>query len=154
MSIRNKFLVVGMVLLFILTGFFREFTFLNINEQIRVAYYNSPDSHLSPSFQWLTAFDFETLYYLKWPVTLLFCGIFGLYSAVTVNLIFREKQYVKIVWLSYAGVFGLSFLFFGIGLLFGLGNVTYDIARFLAGIIETPAMLVILVASFLILRRT
>jgi hypothetical protein len=154
MSNRPKFIVAGIVILFILTGFFREFVFLNINEQMRVTYYNSPDPHVAPSMQWLSAFDYATLYYLKWPLTFLFAAVFASYSALVVRVLFREKQYVRVTWLAYAGVFTLSFVFFGIGLLAGSREVTYDIARFLAGMIETPAMLVILVSSFLILRRS
>jgi len=154
MSNRSKFIVTGIVILFILTGFFREFVFLNINEQMRVTYYHSPDPHVAPSMQWLSAFDYATLYYLKWPLTLAFAAVFATYAALTVRLMFRDKLYVRVTWLAYAGVFTLSFVFFGIGLLSGSREATYDIARFLAGIIETPAMLVVLVSSFLIMRRS
>jgi hypothetical protein len=50
-------------------------------------------------------------------------------------------------------VFTASFLFFAVGWALNARESTYDVARFLAGLIETPAMLTILVASFLVHRR-
>lgn len=152
MQNRAKLLLIAIVVLFIVTGFFREFLFMNINEQMRVSYYTSPDSHLSSSLSWLTAFDYDTLYYLKWPLTMVFAAIFGAFSALAVYVVYANKKLVKITWLAYSIVFGMSLAFFGIGLLTGSRETTYAIARFLAGIIETPAMLVILIASFRIVR--
>jgi hypothetical protein len=153
MPTRNKLLLAGIILLFILTGFFREHVFLNWNEQMRVTYYNSPDPHVSPSMQWLSAFDYATLYYLKWPLTLLFSVLFAAYAVAAVQLAFGNKKYNRITWLAYAGVFTLSFLFFATGWLLNNREGTYVISRFLAGMIETPAMLAVLMASFLVHRR-
>ena len=153
MKAQNKLAVAGLVVLFICTGFFREFLFVNINEQMRISYYNAPESFLAPSLNWLSSFDYTTLYYMKWPLTLAFTAVFAFYSATVVRLVFNDKSLVKITWLAYTFVFTLSFLFFLFGMLIGSRETTYGIARFLAGIIETPAMLAVLVASFLLLRK-
>lgn len=153
MQTRNKLLLAGVIVLFILTGFFREYVFLNWNEQMRVTYYHSPDPHVSPPMQWLSAFDYPTLYYLKWPLTLFFSVVFAAYSVVAVQLAFRNKKYNRITWLAYGCVFLLSFLFFAAGWLMNDRDATYAISRFLAGMIETPVMLAILMASFLLHRR-
>lgn len=142
-----------MVVLFICTGFFREFVFVNWNEQIRVTYYHSPDPHVAPVMQWLSSFSYEALYWLKWPLTLFFSALFAVYAFIIVQLLFGDKNYSRIVLLSYAAVFTASLLFYAAGRLLNLGEATYEVARFLAGIIETPAMLIILTASFLIHRR-
>jgi hypothetical protein len=153
MTSRSKLIVTALVLLFVATGFFREFVFLNWNEQMRVSYYHSPESYVSPSMQWLGSFSYGTLYWLKWPLTLFFSVLFAAYSLVIVHVLFRDKKYNRIVLWAYASVFATSLLFFAGGWAFGVREFTYDIARFLAGIIETPAMLIILVASFLLHRR-
>lgn len=154
MPAKNKIIVGGLVVLFVLTGFFREFVFLNWNEQMRVTYYNSPDPHVAASMQWLSACSYEALYYLKWPLTLLFSFVFALYSALVVRYSFSDRKYVRITWFTYAGVFAIAFLFFAIGWLFNEREGTYAISRFLAGMIETPIMLAILVAVFLIHRKS
>lgn len=153
MSKRNKLLVAGMLGLFVLTGFFREFVFLNWNEQIRVSYYHSPDPHVAPMMQWLSSFSYEALYWMKWPLTLFFSILFTAYSLVIVHLIFADRRYNRITVWSYALVFGASFLFFAAGWALNARETTYDIARFLAGLIETPLMLAILTGAFLLHRR-
>lgn len=152
MPARNKFIVAGIVIVFILAGFYREFVFLNFNELMRVAYYHSPDPHVASSMQWLSVCSYETLYYLKWPLTLLFSAIFAGLSVLAVHYAFGEKKYRRLTWLAYGAVFGLSFIFFAIGWLTGEQEAMYTISRFLAGIIETPAMLAILMAAFLVHR--
>lgn len=154
MSARNKIIVAGIVVLFVLTGFFREFVFVNLNELMRVAYYNSPDPQISPSMQWLSTCSYSTLYYLKWPLTLIFSAIFAGFSVLVVHFAFGERKYRRITWITYASIFTLSLLFFGIGWLTGAREATYTISRFLAGIIETPAMLAILMAVFLLHRKS
>jgi hypothetical protein len=153
MQTRNKLLLAGIILLFVLAGFFREYVFLNWNEQMRVTYYNSPDPHVSPAMQWLSAFDYSTLYYLKWPLTFLFSVLFAGLSVTAVHVTFHNKIYNRITWLTYAGVFAAAFLLFAIGWLLNEREATYTISRFLAGLIETPVLLAVLMASFLVHRR-
>ncbi|MCX6313048.1 MAG: hypothetical protein NT084_15615 [Bacteroidetes bacterium] len=152
-STRKKIIVISFIALYIAVGFFREFIFLNINEQSRVTFYHDNDSHVSDSMQWLSNFSYTTLYYAKWPLTLAFTALFAFLAGTTVKIAFGEKSLVKITWITYAAVFVTGILFYFAGSLSGNRESTYDIARFLAGMTETPAMLVILLASFLALRR-
>ncbi len=150
--IRNTVIAL-LVVLFVATGFFREFLFVNVNEQRRVAYYHATDSQLAPSMQWLTAFSDTTLYYAKWPLTLLFTAIFAGLTALIVRTAFGDKRLVRITWLAYGAVFAVAFLIYAAGWLAGKSESTYEIARFFVGIAETPALLVVLFATFLALRR-
>ncbi len=150
--IRNT-VVALLVVLFVATGFFREFVFVNVNEQRRVAYYHTDDSQLAPSMQWLTAFDDTTLYYAKWPLTLAFTALFAGLTALIVRIAFNDRRLVRITWLAYAGVFAIAFLIYAAGWLTGNSESTYEISRFVVGIAETPALLAVLFATFLALRR-
>ena len=153
MQNRNKIFVAALVILFILAGFFREFVFVNWNEQIRVTYYHSPDPNVAPSMQWLSGLSYSALYWLKWPLTLCFSLVFAGLAVLIIKLLFSNRSYNLITLYAYAAIFTASFLFFGFGWLIGFRESSYEIARFLAGIIETPAMLIILIASFLVHRR-
>jgi hypothetical protein len=150
---RNNLIVVTLILVFICAGFFREFVFLNWNEQMRVTYYHSPDLHVHSSMQWLSGYSYETLYWLKWPMTLFFSAIFAGLTVMIVHILFRNKSYNRIALYGYAAIFLCSFLFFGLGWLLGFRDAAFPIARGFAGLIETPALLIILMASFLIHRR-
>jgi hypothetical protein len=154
MNNRNNFIIAVLIVLFVCTGFFREYVFLNWNEQMRVSYYGSPDSHVSPMMSWLSTFSYNTLYWMKWPLTLAFSIVFAVYAYLTVRVAFHERNYNRITIAAYCCVFIVSFAFFGFGwLVFGARDASYEIARFLAGLIETPVMLIVLIASFMIHRR-
>jgi hypothetical protein len=150
---RLKLIITSLILLYIAAGFFREFVFLNINEQSRVTFYHENDSHVAPSMQWLSGLSYPVLYYAKWPLTLLFTIFFAFLAATIVRQWFGDKNLVKITWLAYGIAFSAGLLFYVAGYLTGNTDSTYDIARFLAGLTETPAMLVILLASFMAIRR-
>ncbi|MEO5642609.1 MAG: hypothetical protein ABIQ40_17205 [Bacteroidia bacterium] len=149
---RTKVSIAVLIALYIATGFFREFIFLNINEQSRVTYYQATDSHVAPSMHWLSGLSYSTLYYAKWPLTLLFTACFAFISAAIVRKWFSNKNFVKITWLAYAITFAAALLFYLAGAVTDARESTYGIARFLAGLTETPALLVMLLASFLALR--
>ncbi|MDQ3108673.1 MAG: hypothetical protein M3R17_02165 [Bacteroidota bacterium] len=150
---RAKIIIVLLVGVYIATGFLREFIFLNINEQSRITYYNDTDSHVAPSMQWLSGLSYSTLYYAKWPLTLLFTAYFAFIAAAIVKNWFRDKNLVKITWMAYGITFAAGLIFYLAGSLTGARESTYAIARFLAGLTETPALLVMLLASFMALRR-
>lgn len=150
---RNNLIVAALIAVFICVGFFREFVFVNWNEQIRVTYYNSPDPHVHPMMQWMSGFSYSSLYWLKWPLTMFFVILFAALSLLIMQFLFRDRTYNRITLYAYAGIFFLSFLFFGLGWLLGLREAAYPIARFMVGMIETPLLLIILIASFLVHRR-
>ncbi|MGL4598181.1 MAG: hypothetical protein ACRCYO_11650 [Bacteroidia bacterium] len=140
--------IVFLLLLYVVLGFFREFLFVNINEQMRVAYYHSKDSALASSMRFLEQYDYSTLYYSKFPLTLLFailcCGL----SCWVIYLLFRERSLVRFTIIAFVLVFVLGWLFFLLGYFSGNGAFGYTIARFLAGMTESPALLVVLMASY------
>ena len=151
---RKKFLIVSfLVIIYLLTGFFREYIFTNVNEQMRVTYYHDTDSHVSAGMQWLSDFNYSTLYYAKWPMTLFFTALFAFLAATTIKIAFNEKKLIRICWITYGAVFLLGFIFYFIGSAAGNPETTYEIARFLAGLTETPALLIIISAAFLAIHR-
>ncbi|TND06486.1 MAG: hypothetical protein FD123_3524 [Bacteroidetes bacterium] len=153
MNSRRIWFAVLMAAVYISTGFFREFVFVNINEQMRVTYYQTNDSQVAPSMQFLNSFEYGTLYYAKWPLTFLFTVIFAAFAALIVRAIFQNRRLVIITLLAYSAVFFTGLLFYGIGVLAGSVERFYVIARFLAGMVETPALLIVLVPAFYLFRQ-
>lgn len=143
-----------LVLGYIALGFFREFIFLNVNEQMRVTYYHATDSHLSPVLNVLTSFSYAQLYYSKWPLTLLFAALFCLLAVVVIRTAFHTKVYTKLILLAYSSVFILGALLFFAGTLLGNSTAVYDLSRFLAGLVESPLLLLMLGAGILYYRKS
>jgi hypothetical protein len=157
---RKNLVVLALVLLYVVSGFFREFAFINLNEQRRVIYneqmlHQATENHVVPSMQWLSSISYNRLNDLKWVLTLLFAVYFAALAAFTVRIAFRNKNFVRLTWIIFGAVFltGLVFYLFG----WMAGNVyesgTYAISRFFAGLTETPGLLVILLGIFLAMER-
>jgi hypothetical protein len=151
---RKKILLVSIhVLIYVIIGFFREFLFLNVNEQLRVMTSRYKESYVDPSMQWISGLSYSTLYISKWLFTFVFTALFAFIASRTIKIAFEDKGLIKLTWIAYAVVFCLGMLFYLIGSLIGNPEATYDLARFLAGLTETPVLLVILSASFLAMGR-
>lgn len=153
-SAMRKAVTALLVLVYISLGFFREFVFLNVNEQMRVTYYHATDSHLSPVLSVLESFSYAQLYYSKWPLTLLFAALFCLLAVIVIRTAFNTKVYTKLIVLAYLGVFLLGALLFLAGTLFGNNAAVYDLSRFLAGLVESPLLLLMLGAGILYYRKS
>jgi hypothetical protein len=151
---RRKFFILLLFCLSIVLGFLREFIFLNINEQMRVIYYNTPDSRVSPLFGWLSHFSYAQLYYGgKWPLTLFFMCTFALLTVVIVRLAFQTTAYTKYVLWAYTCVFALSLLIYLMGDFTNSLKSLYPISRFLAGSIESPMLLLVIYAGLTYVHR-
>lgn len=149
----RRIVVVLLVLTYIGLGFFREFVFLNINEQMRVTYYKVGDSHVSPILSGLQHFSYAELYYGKWPLTLLFAVAFAALAASIVRVALQTRTYSRWIWIAYGSVFLLGALVFLVGNMLGNAAITYDLARFLAGMVESPLLLLMLGAALVYHRR-
>ena len=151
---RKKILLVFLhVLIYIIIGFFREFLFRNINEQLRVMSSKYKESYVDASMQWISGLSHSTLYISKWIFTLAFTIIFAFIASRTVKIAFEDKSLVRLTWLAYGAVFATGILFYFAGSIVPNPDRTYNISRFLAGLTETPCLLIILCASFIAIRR-
>lgn len=155
---RKRLLVLLLVAAYIVCGFFREFVFLNINEQRRVTYnlvyrHTTDENHVAPSMQWLSRFSYEFLSNLKWPLTLFFAVLFAFIASHIIRIAFGDRKLTRLTWIAYGTVFLIGVLFYLAGWALGNTENTYTVARFFAGLTETPALLAILFAAFLFLEK-
>jgi hypothetical protein len=143
------FITLGLV--FLGSGLFRDFVFMNVNEQIRVVYYHSPDSVLAPSMKFLEQYSYSTLYYAKWGLTFLFTFLFMGLTLGFVRLLFKEKRFIRLTLWAYAFLFVAAGLFFLGGFLAGHSENGYTVARFLMGMAQGPIVLMVLIPAFKLL---
>jgi hypothetical protein len=99
--------------------------------------------------RWLEHLSYSQLYYSKWILTLLFAAWFAFMAGYIIQRIFEDRSKRKTTYIVFAVTFLISLLIYAGGAVVGKTYLTYDISRFLAGLIETPAMLAILVAAFM-----
>ena len=136
--------VIGVIIL----GFYREFIFVHINEQLFALWYDEP-SRASDRIPFLKSTDYYTLYYAKWFLTVFFAALFYVAIVGVLKVIFNANY-----WKELGVIYGV--LTVGAIIAMGLGYVTnsvedlYIIARFLMGIAQSPLLLMIMIPGIML----
>jgi hypothetical protein len=134
------------VVLIIATGFYREFFFVNINEQMRYLWYGNEESMMSDALSLLDSLDYWTLYYLKWAMTVVFSGIFLIESALFTKLILGKTLWKELIFM-YTILLIVSGLVLAGYALFDEHETGYLISRYFMGIAQSPIPLMILLPA-------
>jgi hypothetical protein len=144
-----KWIIIS-VLVFVCLGYFREFFFVHLNNILYYKYYNSVSALPIPGVMKLfDNFSYSTLYYLKYPFTLLSTILFFFASYLTLKKLTGNRQILKILFYVYA----LLLILAGISMIYGyfinqrLQDDEYTISRWLMGIAQSPIICLILLAS-------
>jgi hypothetical protein len=130
----------------IATGFYREFFFVNINEQMRYLWYGNEESMMSDALSLLDSIDYWTLYYLKWAMTVVFSGIFLIESALFTKLILGKTLWKELIFM-YTILLIVSGLVLAGYALFDEHETGYLISRYFMGIAQSPIPLMILLPA-------
>lgn len=143
MSSRKKaFLFLSVI---IILGAFRDFFFVQWNEQARVTYYKTNDSHVYFFMKWLELLPYAALYYGKFILTTIFIALFLFFNIKFLNSFFRRNT-KKTVTIAFLVTAILSVMFFLLDYL--LPIKLYPVSRFLAGVLESPQSTMILFIAF------
>ena len=132
---------------FAFLGFTKEFLFVNINNQLYKTYYKNNDILISKSLTFLSKYSYETLYYIKYPLTIIYFILYFMVSFYSVKIICDNKKIT--MWIVY--IYSLLILLSSITMLYNyiinnqLSGEEYTFSRWLMGISESP-----LVAFFVI----
>ncbi len=152
MSLKKTVTLIVLIAVFLCCGFFRDYVFLNFNEQLRVSYYHDHDSTLSSGLKFIESFSYSQLYYIKWGLTFFFSFLFMVLTWAFVKMFFPEKKYLKWTILVYLSLIAISALFWTGGYLFHHSEKGYIISRFLMGMAQGPIVLMALIPSFRLMK--
>lgn len=134
---------------FAILGFSREFLFVNINSQLYRLYYGHSNLPLPESLYFLNNFDFNTLYYLKFPLTILFFFIYLITSVFSVRTLSGNKKYG--IWVIY--IYALLLILASLTMAYNyfinkdLGGDEYTFSRWLMGIAQSPLVAFFIIAA-------
>lgn len=139
-------LTVGIILL----GFVREYLFANIN-WIFLTLSTGRMNQARDEFQFLISWSLEEINYLKFFLTLFFCLLFFFITYLIVNLLFKNKQFNKIVLFFHLTLLTLVGLIFVFSKITNLYDTLYGSIRTLMGVLQSflPLMILTLVFYFL-----
>jgi len=142
--------------LFAILGYFREKFFVSLNHLLYIKYYgHGSEAPLDNFILLLNGFSYETLYYLKYPATILSILLFAALTLLCIRYVLNEKKLLKWVVYSYLILLTLA----GLSMLFGyvvnqrLQDDEYTLSRWLVGIAQSPIITIIILASHQLLTQ-
>jgi len=142
-----------LVIILIITGFFRDYVFIGINSFIKYFYYPDATNQLPKGFSIIKESSYTQLISLKWILTILFTLWYLLLVLGCIKLIFKEKKFLHWTIYVYSSIFILSFLFY-----FGFSiahqpELGYRISRVFMGFLQSPFVLMLLIPAFKISKK-
>lgn len=146
---RTSLKYIFFISIFAILGFSREFLFVNINNQLYSLYYHYNDYKFPTSLTFLQNLDYVALYYLKYPLTILYFLAFFLTGFFAVKLICIDKKnafwvvYIYLILLALAGI-SMAYNYF---IQDQLGGAEYTFSRWLMGIAQSPLVAFFVIAS-------
>jgi hypothetical protein len=135
--------------LFWLTGYVREFFFVNLNSIMYEKYYGHTSLPVPTSMQLFTHFSYKTLYFSKYIYTLVWVIVFYLLGSFSIRKLSGEKKLIAFLTYSYL----ILLLLAGTSMVYGyfvkerLQDDEYTLSRWLLGIAQSPIICLILLAS-------
>lgn len=137
--------------LFAVLGLFREHIFLNLNNIIYYKYYKSTSMPIPFGFGWLTRFSFVTLYYLKYPLTLVFVLLFYYLNFLFLKIFNVYSFYIKLLNVSYIVLFLISAgaMLYAYYFQQKLNDEEYLLSRGLMGVAQSPLIAFVLFVLYL-----
>lgn len=137
------------ILIFAFLGFSREFVFVNINSRLYTLYYNHNDYFLPESLSYFNQFDYNTLYFIKYPLTVLYFSAYFFTSYLAIKQFCQNKKIT--VWVIY--IYALLLALAAISMIYNyfineqLGGDEYTFSRWLMGIAQSPLVALFILAS-------
>lgn len=137
------------IILFAVLGFSREFLFVNINNQLYKLYYHQSDILLPKILAFLSSFDYSTLYYSKYFLTVFFFFAYICVSFFAVKLICSDKKFSRLI----IYIYSLLLLLAGLTMIYNyfinnsLSGDEYTFSRWLMGIAQSPLVAFFVLAS-------
>lgn len=126
-------------------GYFREFFFLQTN----IVMYNKWSNSNYPvkySMSWMNHFEYWTIYYAKWIFTLLFIIAFYFLQRLILHY-FAVSRFNLTLLLNafYVTLFTVCVMAVLIGLAFGNFAKGYSLSRIIAGILQSPVAIMVII---------
>lgn len=146
---KTNFKYLLFVSLFAILGFSREFVFVNINSRLYSLFYNHNDYLLPNSLSYFNQFDYNTLYYIKYPLTVLYFLAYFFTSYFTIKQLSGHKKiaqsviYIYLILLALASI-SMTYNYF---INEQLDGDEYTFSRWLMGIAQSPLVAFFILAS-------
>lgn len=142
--------ILGVIALQAIAGFGRDGFFVQLNNILYMKFYPNADQiPIHPALQVFAKLDYNTLYYLKFPFTLIWTLLYFLLNAFTVKRFdARPSLQISLRW-CYLLLLAMAILSAAYGYLMhgSLEKDEYALSRWLMGIAQSPLPALVWLAS-------
>lgn len=143
--------IAAIVILMFFIGIKRELILVSLNKSLLDLASQQVQGHHNANESFISSPYFK-LYFFKWFLTIAFTGIYLFFGCLSIYILFRKKAYIYWTILFFSSVFCLAFIFIFIGYLVNDYAMGYLFARKLMGLAQSPALLMILIPAFKLLK--
>lgn len=147
MVLKRRISILLLFLSLFALGFGREFVFERLNEVLGNKYAGYEIDYIYSFSRWLNQFDYWSLYYSKWILTVLASLFYLSISLLTLWLWYKNAKYLRIALYFFVGIYSLSVVLFGIGWLTGSIDQGYKFTRMTLEIVQSPLLVMFLIPS-------
>lgn len=144
---------ISLISLIISVGFIRDFIFVHVNYQINHLYYHNYDYQLPSLLSFFNRFDYSTLYYSKYLLTILFILIYFLLARWVVMEFIGEKKYLQWVRFSYLIVIFIAAIALIVITSFSNFSTAYNTTRKIIELVESPLIIMALLPLIYIHKK-
>ncbi len=141
----------AIVVLMFLIGIKRDWIFVSLNKILKSIVESQTIVKSFPEEILLSLF-YNILFFVKWYLTIFFSLVYLFFGSLSIYIIYRNKNYIYWMILFFGAVFMFSFIFILVGYLSGHYSICYVFARRLMGLAQSPALLMILIPGFKLLK--
>ena len=138
---RNKIQIILLIILVLITGYFREYLFKTLN--LIIDYGENQEVKNLLQGAWASIADWEegNLILLKWIMTIVFTSAFLWINLMFAKVLFQTKKYNTIIILIYSGIFLLAAFSIVIGKLIpSIYSDCFYFSRWMMGAVQSPLL--------------
>jgi hypothetical protein len=150
-TVGRYILLISIALTLFYMGMMRDSIFIHLNQLLENTTANKLHSHVYTTSH-LHFISYMTLYFTKWILTIAFTLVYLFLGCLSIYLIYHKLAYVVGCLLFFIFVFVLAFVFMLIGYFINDYALGYLFARKLMGLAQSPALLMILIPAFKLLK--
>lgn len=153
-KLKESFLILLLIIVFIAVGFFRDAVFMNLNSQLYKLYFKNYEYTLP---DWLSVFEgwpYMKLYYFKYILTALFVLLYLLLCIASVFAFSGSKNNIKWVFYAYGIVLLLSLITYIGGYTLNNFPKGFLFTRNLMGLLQSPFIVMIIIPALKLEKKT
>jgi len=143
---KNRVIGIALVIILIVIGFLRDSMFIWINA-LRKAYLDLINAFPNIPGNAFYQNSVNYLYNTKWILTGLYTLLYSYIALLIIFLIFKNISFVKISFALMIGIGSVAIMIYVGGIMLNHSEIAYTLARRLMGLLQSPVLLMILLAA-------